>query len=143
MTKRFIFFIAAILSVFVAAGTASADLIATVNLKETGTDPSGQVVNITGGSRTSTQWSNQGVYAGNYVLDIQGYGSNIHGFCIDPATSVGTYTPYYLVALPDTLYFKEAAWILSQYPNGGTGAVAAQVAVWELVWPYGVAARSH
>jgi hypothetical protein len=82
---------------------------------------------------------------GNYILDIQGWGS-VSGYCVEPKYSSGNYLTYALVPVPDMGTFsgatseflqgyQAAAWVRSQNYTDGNAA-AAQTAVWELTWDY-------
>ena len=112
--KRFVFIAAMLSAVLVVAGTASAVLV-TADLASV--NP-GTSVSVT---YTGTPAYSNSPEAGNYLVNITGYGSNISGFCIDPAeASVGTLQNYNLVSIASQTLssaqqtaLTEAAWILA------------------------------
>jgi hypothetical protein len=77
--------------------------------------------------------------AGEYILDIQGWGT-FAGFCVDPVYSPTSYQQYYLNPVPDEINYERAAYLFSKYGSAFTGstnqAIAAnvQLAIWELMF---------
>ncbi len=89
-----------------------------------------------------------GVYAGYYGVNIYQNWTPANpdtsnplqytqGFCVDPAFSPTTITPYYINTAPPASNYSEAAWILSQTIAGKYDPVTAQLAVWTIMFGSG------
>jgi hypothetical protein len=86
-----------------------------------------------------------GTLNGGGVNWYTGYGFNFtyggttykepNGFCVDPADGSLNSIPYYIESLTsnDTKYV-EAAWLVNQVMNGYINTVAAQAAIWEIMF---------
>jgi hypothetical protein len=87
-----------------------------------------------------------GTLSGNNVNWYTGYGFNFtyggntyqepDSFCVDPADATLSRATYYIESLTPTTDTKylEAAWLLNQAMNGIINKVAAQAAVWEIMF---------
>jgi hypothetical protein len=126
--RRFVF-ASVIVLVFFAASMASAY---TVQLAYTGVTD-GAAVTLAGKL-------NGGYLAGNYNATIAGYDDSFSGFCVDWATANSLNSPsdYNLVGIADDSRYEAAAWVMENYNTQAYGysAVAAQIAIWELVWDW-------
>ncbi len=123
-----ILFVMMILSMMTVAATAGAY---TVNLREVDTVPANTV------SIHADGLGDLGAYAGNYRIEIESNpGVLLSGFCVDPAYSNHSFSPYNVTTIAPGSNYAAAAWILDQHYSGNM-ATAAQVAIWELVWDWG------
>jgi hypothetical protein len=128
MIKRLVF-IAVIVSVVFAGSMASAYF---VDLREVGVSPAGSVNIYANGLGYVNN-----VLAGYYQVQLDNYsGPILSGFCVDPSWASGGFTQYNMMTITPGTSYAAAAWVLNQHYTGNM-AIAAQVAVWELVWDWG------
>jgi hypothetical protein len=116
---------------FALAGAAQAEVI-----NFTGVSPA-QAVGING-------YYNGGVWAGMYNFNILGsgaYAGSYKGFCVDPQLENPVFDAD-ILAITDGSRYEAAAYLMGTYYNQSTldvtKATQVQLAIWELVWDFGV-----
>lgn len=135
MTKKTILMVpVALLAVTVAA------FAGTIQLREVGTNPQ-TVVNVTIPAAGGGIFYSGGVYAGFYVLEIQGQGL-VSGFCVDPSFSNSSFSTYNLLTIPEGSNYERAAWLLNQFKGQTSVATNVQLAVWSIIFPSGFTVNS-
>ena len=109
--------------VFLLAGGARADYLRFMSTSGT---------NVTIHDPGTTANTFAGIYDVRFGSSSTNY-QNYKAFCVDYATVYGKdYTDYFMIAVPNTDAYKEAAWIYNTYAK--VDAAAAQLAVWEVVF---------
>jgi hypothetical protein len=108
-------------------GTAMADFVEVVQLKELNVSP-GSPVSFYGGGNWQT-----GVY--NFQIQSGTFAGIYGGFCVDPASSNTSYSAYQINTVTHDGNYDVAAWLLRQYKTvAGISAVSTQAAIWEALF---------